>query len=273
MKNIEKTVLEKIVYEKRNEISTYKFRENLTQLKSKARDGHKIYSLKDHLNVQKHSELPQTRIISEIKKASPSAGLLRNPFDPAAIAIDYYEAGACALSILTDVAFFKGSLEDLQGVRSVFPRPILRKDFMIDEYQIVQSRAYGADCILAIVALLELTQLEDFCGIAASLGMTTLIEVHNREELEEALQIKNPNIVLGINNRNLKTLKMDLSISEKLKLHIPQDKQVVCESGISNRNQIEHFEKIGFNGFLIGEHLLKEKNIKAKLRDLLCPKL
>lgn len=272
MKNVEHTVLEKIVREKVNEISTYKSRETLADIKLKSRDAAKALSFSKYLNPQSYSEIPNTRIIAEIKKASPSAGVLRNPYQPGSIAQAYQEAGACALSILTDVAFFLGSLEHLKEVRSVFHRPILRKDFMIDDYQIYQSRAYGSDIVLAIVALLEKSQLQDFCGLAQDLGMTTLVEVHDEEELREALSIKSDSIVLGINNRNLKTLKMDLGISEKLKKNIPDSLPVICESGISNRSQIEHFEKLGFSGFLIGEHLLKEKDIQKKLKELLCPK-
>ncbi|MBF0492430.1 MAG: indole-3-glycerol phosphate synthase TrpC [Deltaproteobacteria bacterium] len=273
MKNLENSILEKIIYEKANEVSTHKYRENISTLKAKILDADNTLSFKDFLNSNLHPELPKTRIIAEIKKASPSVGLIRENFDPKAIAKDYLEAGAAAISVLTDVTFFQGSLQDLQDVRSVCHRPILRKDFMIDPYQIYQARAYGADCILGIVAVLEKQQMEDFCGLARELGMHTLVEVHNQEELIEALQIKNDSLILGINNRNLKTLKMDLKISERLKTFIPSDLPVICESGISQRSQIEYFEKLGFSGFLIGEHLLKKRDIQKKLKELLCPKL
>lgn len=267
MKNLENNVLEKIIREKENEISTYKYRENLADLKSKVLEITSTLSFKDYLNPQCIKNYPKRALLPKLKVFF-SVGLIRPNFKPHEIALDYIQAGAAAISVLTDVTFFQGSLEHLQQVRSVSTLPLLRKDFMIDPYQIYQARAYGANCILAIVAVLEKPQLEDFCGLAQELNMNTLIEVHNEEELIEALQIKNDAVILGINNRNLKTLKMDLKTSERLKKLIPLDIPVICESGISERKQIEHFEELGFSGFLIGEHLLKEKDIQKKLKEL-----
>ncbi len=268
--NYQNTLLEKIVQTKKEEIASGKLRESLQDLRNRCRDAELTRSFVKMFDPSFLShELPQTRIIAEIKKASPSAGLIRPDFDPVRLAHTYVDAGAAAISVLTDTVYFQGSLSDLQSVRKVSPRPVLRKDFMIDPYQIYEARAYGADCILAIVAILEKQQLIDLCGLANELGMASLIEVHNEEETRVALQVDQPQVLLGVNNRDLKTLKIDLKTTERLRKLIPSKKTVIAESGISNRKEIEHYLSQGVSGFLIGEVLMKEKNIRAKFDELL----
>jgi len=264
------TILEKIVDAKKDEISSGRFRESLADLKSKVRGGE---ATRDFCAVFRSGsfaqELPETRIIAEIKKASPSAGVIRPGFDPVAIAKAYLESGAAALSVLTDAPYFQGHLDHLRTVRAVSARPLLRKDFMIDEYQIYQARAYGADCILAIVAILEKQQLVDFCGRAEELGLATLIEVHDETELATALTVKSGRVLFGINNRDLKTLKIDLKTTERLRPLIRSALPVIAESGFSKREEIEGLMKAGVNGFLIGETLLKASDIKTKFNELI----
>jgi len=264
------TILEKIVEAKKEEISSARFRESLADLKSKARG---VPETRDFCEVFREGPLtqglPVTRIIAEIKKASPSAGLIRPQFDPVGIAKIYLDAGAAALSILTDGPYFQGHLDHLQSVRKISERPLLRKDFMIEDYQIYQARAYGADCILAIVAILEKQQLVDFCGRAEELGLSTLIEVHDETELATALAVNSKRVLLGINNRDLKTLKVDLKTTERLRPLVNSDALVVAESGFSKRDEIERLLKAKVNGFLIGETLLKAKDIKAKFKELI----
>ncbi len=267
------TLLEKIVLSKKEEVSSSKFRVSFKEIKNKARDAMRAMDFAAYLKPSFRGALPATRVIAEIKKASPSGGLICPVFDPVKIAEQYLEAGAAALSVLTDQAYFQGSLKDLTQVRKVSPRPLLRKDFMIDEYQIYEARAYGADCILGIVAILEKSELEDFCGLASQLGMATLVEVHDEKELELALNIKGGALqelpLLGINNRNLNTLVTDLAITEKLISKIASDRIVVSESGLKNRADIERLQKAGAKAFLMGEHLLREKDLKGKLREIL----
>ncbi len=272
------TILGKIIDSKKEEVSSAKFRISLKDMKSRSKDAAKALDFAAHLNPDSfRSELPQTRIIAEIKKASPSGGLIRELFQPDRIAQEYIDAGASALSVLTDGPFFQGSLDDFDSVRAVSKRPLLRKDFMIDEYQIYEARAHGADCILAIVAVLEPSRLADFCGLAEDLGMATLVEVHDELELQTALNVgasqgvgaTHASPLLGINNRNLKTLKTDLSTTEKLLPKIPPHRLVVSESGLKTRMDIERMMKAGAKAFLIGEHLLKEKNLGKKFKEMI----
>ncbi len=267
--NYKNSLLEKIVDSKSEEISASKFRESFASLRSRVKDLEPTRDLLPYFDPKLfRNELPQTRMIAEIKKASPSAGLIRPDFDPVNIARIYLESGAVALSVLTDSPFFQGSLKDLQSVRKISHRPILRKDFMIDPYQMYEARVYGADCVLAIVAILEKQQLVDLAGLAVELQMNVLIEVHNKEELDFALQVKEEKVLYGINNRNLKNLKIDLKTTEELIPFIPKDRVVISESGISERKQIEHLEKVGAKGFLIGETFLKSPDLKKKFKEL-----
>ncbi len=263
MMDYKNTLLEKIVNTKKEEISSSKYQESLADLRAK------IQGLPATRNFLKNFPDSKTSIIAEIKKASPSAGLIRPQFDPVEIAKIYLEEGAAAISVLTDPVFFQGHLSHLQAVRKVSEKPLLRKDFLIDPYQVYQARVYGADCILAIVAILDKSQLIDICGLAQELGMYSLLEVHDQKELQIALQVKQEKMLMGINNRDLKTLKIDLQTSERLRLLIPKNLKVISESGISKREEIDQLLKVGMDGFLIGETFLKAKDIRAKFREFL----
>ena len=209
----------------------------------------------------------ETAIIAEIKKASPSKGLIREDFEPKKIAKEYEEGGATCLSILTDEPFFQGKLEYLDNVRSSCELPILRKDFMIDLYQIYETKAYGGDCILLIVAALDIVQLKDFSQLARELNLDILIEVHSEEELNEALSINSK--LIGINNRDLTTFEVDKNLAIKLARQIPKDVIVVSESGISSREDILSSKEQGIHSFLIGESFMRKPNPGKALKDIL----
>lgn len=207
------------------------------------------------------------RIIAEIKKASPSKGLLRADFDPLWLASRYEAAGAAALSILTDRDFFQGSPAYLQAVRGQSALPILRKDFLLDAYQVYEARHWGADAILLIVAALGDAQLQELSALAATLGMATLFEVHNREELQRIIPL-NPELI-GINNRNLRTFDTDLATTFDLLPDIPEGSLVVSESGLASRQDLEKMNAHGVFAFLIGEQLLRAADPGAALAELL----
>ena len=209
----------------------------------------------------------ETAIIAEIKKASPSKGLIREDFEPKKIAKEYEEGGATCLSVLTDEPFFQGKLEYLDSVRSSCELPILRKDFMIDLYQIYETKAYGGDCILLIVAALDIIQLKDFSQLARELNLDILIEVHSEDELNEALSINSK--LIGINNRDLTTFEVDKNLAIKLARQIPKDVIVVSESGISSREDILSSKEQGIHSFLIGESFMRKPNPGKALKDIL----
>lgn len=206
------------------------------------------------------------RLIAEVKRASPSQGILRERFDPVEIARIYEEEGAAAISVLTEERFFKGSLETLGRIRGAVKRPLLRKDFILDEYQVFEARAFEADAILLIAAILDDSPLRDYQALAADLGMDCLLEVHTGEELARAL--KSGGRVLGINNRDLATFKTDLDISLRLIPDIPDHCWAVSESGIAGRNDIHRLEEAGMDAVLIGETFMKAPDIRAKIREL-----
>jgi indole-3-glycerol phosphate synthase len=210
----------------------------------------------------------KTGLIAEIKKASPSKGVIREHFEPVEIATLYEQAGATCLSVLTDIPYFQGDDAYMIAARHVTKLPVLRKDFMLDPYQIIESRALGADAVLLIMAALGDEQAHELEALAMDLGMSVLIEVHDEEELHRALTLlKSP--LIGINNRNLKTLEVDITTSERLALHIPPDKIAVCESGIKTAKDIERMKRHRIYNFLVGESLMAQDDIAKATRILL----
>jgi indole-3-glycerol phosphate synthase len=205
-------------------------------------------------------------VIAEIKKASPSKGLLRANFDPAAIAASYGQHGAACLSVLTDEQYFQGSAEYLRAARAACTLPVLRKDFMIDPYQVHEARAMGADCILLIVAALAQGQMKELESLAHELGMAVLVEVHDAAELERALELRTP--LLGINNRNLRTFETRLETTLDLLPRIPADRQVITESGILAPEHVALMRGRGVNGFLVGEAFMRAPDPGAELARL-----
>lgn len=233
----------------------------LADLKHRIRDGEKPQPFAASL-----SKGPSLKLIAELKRASPSQGLLRNPFNPADIARIYEEEGAAALSVLTEEQFFQGSIGHLKSVRNAVKRPLLRKDFLINEYQVYEARAFGADAVLLIAAILDDSRLEDFQALAADLTMDSLVEVHTEAEVERVLRIGAR--LIGINNRDLATFKTDLETTFRLTREIPEDRVVVSESGIARREDVERLREAEVDAALIGEAFLKSPDIRVKIREL-----
>ncbi|MFW5871107.1 MAG: indole-3-glycerol phosphate synthase TrpC [Verrucomicrobiota bacterium] len=206
-------------------------------------------------------------IIAEVKKASPSAGILVEDYRPEEIASGYETAGACAVSVLTEPRYFKGSGEHLRRVREATNLPVLRKDFICHEYQVLEAAAWGADIVLLIVAALERADLNRLNEYALELGLETLVETHTVEEIEAALSLQGA--IIGVNSRNLKTLETDLAVAENMAAAVPCDKVSVAESGIKSAFDISRLSRLGYNGFLIGEMLLAESNPVDELKLLI----
>ncbi|HEX3033803.1 MAG TPA: indole-3-glycerol phosphate synthase TrpC [Thermodesulfobacteriota bacterium] len=209
----------------------------------------------------------KVKIIAEIKRASPSKGILREDFNPVDIARSYGKGGASAISVLTDKKFFKGDLTYLRDVRNAVPVPLLRKDFIIDPYQVYEARLYGADAILLIAAVLDKKALTELLNLAHSLGMNAIVEVHDEKELESALMAGSR--IIGINNRNLKTFDVSLEISRRLVKLIPKEKIVISESGITGSEDIKRLRDDGIYVFLIGETFMKALDLGRELCKLL----
>lgn len=218
--------------------------------------------------LQDKQKAKEVGLIAEVKKASPSKGVIREDFDPVFIAKSYEKAGASCISVLTDQPYFQGSDDYLKAIKENIALPILRKDFMLEPYQIVQSRAIGADAVLLIMDVLSNSQAIELEAIAADLGMDVLIEVHNKNELERALEhLQSP--MIGINNRNLRTLDIDRDTVRVLSAHIPKDKLIICESGIRSKADLEAVQQLDIHCFLVGENLMKQPNIESATRELI----
>ncbi len=259
------TILQQIIAHKHTEIAAAKSRVSQAELEQSfppPRQGRDFAAaLRDRI------EQRQAAVIAEIKKASPSKGLIREDFDPAQHARDYQANGATCLSILTDEKYFMGSNDYLVQARAACTLPVIRKDFMVDLYQIAESRALGADCILLIVAALEQAQLETLAAYAADIDIDVLVEVHNQDELERALRLDTD--LLGINNRNLHTFETDLQTTLELARNIPAHKLVITESGINTVEDVRLMMDNGIFGFLIGESCMRAPSPGAKLRELM----
>ncbi len=205
-------------------------------------------------------------LIAEVKRESPSKGILRPDFDPPALARAYAKNGAAAISVLTESKYFGGHIHHLAEIREAVDIPLLRKDFVLDPYQVYESRAFGADALLLIVAILEPGQLDELLSMSRELGLRCLVEVHNENEVEKAL--RSGAQVIGINNRDLRTFNVDIGTTQRLRKLIPADKIVVSESGVSSRQDIYNLKKLGVNAALVGEALLTAVDIAAKMREL-----
>ncbi len=257
------SILDKIVEKKKDRLSSAKFRKPLGELRSVIRD---IEETRDFRKAIAKGDGP-VRFITEIKKASPSRGLIRKDFDHLKIARIYEEKKVHAVSVITEEDFFQGRLDFLADIKRSISRPVLRKDFVIDEYQIFEARANCADAVLLIAALLDSGQAGDYLHLADELGMSVLFEVHDYAELETALKIDAP--IIGINNRNLKTLSIDLGTSLALEKEIPEGKVVVSESGIRKREDVLKVESAGIDAVLVGTCLMESPDIGSKIDELM----
>jgi indole-3-glycerol phosphate synthase len=257
------TILDRIVADKREELAATQRRVPFAELKARLPQAPPARPFAAALRGD------SLRLIAEVKKASPSRGLLREDFDPVALARSYADAGAAAVSVLTDERHFRGSLDHLASVRAALPQgpPLLRKDFLFDHYQLYESRAHGADAVLLIAALLDSALLALLIGLAAALDIDALVEVHDEPELERVLTAGAT--LVGINNRDLRTFEVDLATTERLRPSIPTEVTVVAESGVSTRADVERLAALGVHAVLVGEALVTAPDAGAKIRELM----
>lgn len=258
-------ILREIVERRREDVRAARYRCPSATLQPRAsRRTHR--SLRERL-LNPGISAPQ--IIAEIKRASPSAGMIRPDLSVPELACEYRDHGAAALSILTEPHYFLGSDADIQAVREKIALPILRKDFIVDEYQVLETAAIGGDILLLIVAILDSVLLRDLAQAAAEYGLEPLIEVHDEKELDRALALEVPNMLVGVNSRNLKTLETDLSVAHRLAERIPAGAIAVAESGLRNATDIQGLQRRGYRAFLVGESLLKHGSPGRNLQALL----
>lgn len=262
------TILENIIARKHAEVAERSARVSMAELERAARtaDAPRGFAKAMLERVARK----EAAIIAEIKKASPSKGVIREDFDPAAIAVSYANGGATCLSVLTDVDFFQGSDAYLQQARAACNLPVLRKDFMVDPYQIVEARALGADCVLLIVSALEDGQMAELASVAKDFNLDVLVEVHDGDELERALNTLDTPLV-GINNRNLHTFEVSLDITLDLLPRVPRDRLLVTESGIVNRADVELMQISDVHAFLVGEAFMRAAEPGVELQRLFFP--
>ena len=257
-------VLQRILARKQEEVAARREHVSLFELKTRAASMPPLRGFADAIEARIASGQPA--VIAEVKKASPSKGVIRAHFDPAAIARSYEAGGAACLSVLTDVDFFQGSDEFLRQARAACALPVLRKDFIVDAWQLYEARGLGADCVLLIAAALDDARLSEFAFIAGELGMDVLVEVHDLDELERALPV--PARLLGINNRNLKTFEVSLQATLDLQPMVPADRVLVTESGILARADVALMREAGVHAFLVGEAFMRAPDPGTALREL-----
>jgi len=257
-------ILKKILQRKAEEIAARRRQVSLEELRQHVPSAPALRPFVGALRAKLAAGLPA--VIAEVKKASPSKGLLRPDFRPAEIAVSYARGGAACLSVLTDVDFFQGSDAYLQQARAACSLPVIRKDFIIDTYQVVEARVIGADCILLIAAALSDSQMAELTAVATELGLDVLVEVHDAQELERTLRLPLP--LVGINNRNLRTFEVSLQTTLDLLAQIPEDRIVVTESGILSRDDVALMRRHGVHSFLVGEAFMRAVEPGEKLAEL-----
>jgi indole-3-glycerol phosphate synthase len=257
-------ILQRIVEVKHEEVAAARRRRGLPSLREEAEARQDVRDFLAALHRRIDREAPA--VIAEVKKASPSKGVLRERFVPEAIAASYAEHGAACLSVLTDERFFQGAAAHLQAARGACDLPVLRKDFIVDEYQVHEARVMGADCILLIAACLVDAQMRDLEACAAAVGLAVLVEVHDDAELDRALGLATP--LVGVNNRNLRTFEVDLGTTLALRSRIPPDKLLVTESGILTRDDVRRLRDAGVGAFLVGEAFMRSPDPGQALATL-----